>query len=304
MKTLFKIHAFLLLLFTSAVISQDIDTLTVNLSDPAKPAAIKADFFIGSISVKTHAHNYVMIISRPSDKKMELNLLGDHPIELELPSLPDKLFFKEGKTDPKKIEGLTQIQPARFAISANEEENTVEINVPPIGMSKNRDIEIWTPVKTSLNLKSFGGDVNVNDIDGEIEIEAFGGNITLNSVSGAVIANTQGDINGTIKNVTSGKPLSFSSFNGEIDITLPRQINATLDLKSHGEIYTDFDAGKRRVTRKSKSEKVGFDLEEDQEKIIELQESQERIIELPLNGGGEKISITTFSGNIYIRKGK
>jgi hypothetical protein len=42
--------------------------------------------------------------------------------------------------------------------------------------------------------------------------------------------------------VTPAKPMSFSSLNGDIDVTFPPDIKARLKLKSEqGDIYSDFD---------------------------------------------------------------
>jgi len=101
-----------------------------------------------------------------------------------------------------------------------------------------------------------------------------------------------GNIDAVVTSVSPDKPMSFSTFGGDIDVTLPATIKATFKLKSHGDIYTDFDASTRKLS-KSISESRDADRYEG---------SIERVMEIPVNGGGQDIEFTNFSGNIYIRK--
>ena len=67
---------------------------------------------------------------------------------------------------------------------------------------------------------------------------------------------------------------------------------ATFKLKSHGDIYTDFDATKRKLSNNVSQSRENNRYEGKIEKVMEI----------PVNGGGQDIEFTNFSGNIYIRK--
>ena len=78
---------------------------------------------------------------------------------------------------------------------------------------------------------------------GELDVSSMNGKITLTNVSGSVLANTMnGTMRATMDSVDPNKPLSFSSMNGTIDVTLPADFKANVKLRTdHGEIYSDFD---------------------------------------------------------------
>jgi hypothetical protein len=79
------------------------------------------------------------------------------------------------------------------------------------------------------------------------------------------------------------KPLSINAISGEIDITLTAKTSASLELRTiGGSFYSNFD----------------FTQSKDNMKRIGGSE-----ITYELNGGGPKISISTVSGNVYLRKG-
>jgi DUF4097 and DUF4098 domain-containing protein YvlB len=99
------------------------------------------------------------------------------------------------------------------------------------------------PTDTSLNLKSFDGSIAVDGVHGEIDASSHNGQITLAKVSGTVVANA---FNGVLKvamdRVDPAKPMSFSTFNGAIDVTFPADLKANIKLKTnHPDIFSDFD---------------------------------------------------------------
>jgi len=84
---------------------------------------------------------------------------------------------------------------------------------------------------------------------------------------------------------------------GDIDVTLPANAKASVRMKTEqGEIYTDFDmvmtSSSARFERSERGDRERYRI------------SFDRPVVGAINGGGPEISLTTFSGNIYIRKGK
>jgi hypothetical protein len=282
------------------------DSLVVSFSNPAQPGTIKTELMAGSITVKAHDGPDVHIITKESDR-IDRPRAPRSPfhrdIEIDIQDKIDRVFRAERdefdfskKADPEKIKGLQKIQSSPYGINVEQENNVIEINLPPMAFmgAGSGDLLLLAPKSTSLQLSCLGGDVVIEGINGEIEIEAMGGNITLTSVSGAVVANTMGDIDATLDGIKPNAPMSFSTFGGDIDVTLPAAIKATLFLNSHGEIYTDFDTSKRKKRRK-------ISKEEDKEAF---RMDVEEVLEIPINGGGSEIEFSNFTGNIYIRKGK
>jgi DUF4097 and DUF4098 domain-containing protein YvlB len=122
--------------------------------------------------------------------------------------------------------------------------------------------------------------------------------IAITNASGSVIAHTvNGDIEVTLNRVTSGKPLSFTNMNGDIDVTLPAGIKADVKMKSQmGDIYSDFDVVMKPAPQRSKETGAA----ERGRYRITFDESLYGAI----NGGGQEITFNTFNGDIFIRKGK
>ena len=92
--------------------------------------------------------------------------------------------------------------------------------------------------------------------------------------------------------------MSFSTMNGDVDVTLPPSTKATLSLKSDmGDIFSDFDMSKHKMVRK-------IDKKDSRAKGGKYKIKIENAMQVELNGGGPEMQFTTFNGDIYIRKGK
>jgi hypothetical protein len=121
--------------------------------------------------------------------------------------------------------------------------------------------------------------------------------ITLTNVAGSVVANA---MNGTVKvimaRLTADKAMAFTSFNGDVDVTLPASAKANLRMRSDmGEIFTDFDVQIRPATPAAPQSAR----RSDGRVHIDFNQS----IQGSVNGGGPEFEFRTFNGNIYVRKG-
>ena len=106
------------------------------------------------------------------------------------------------------------------------------------------NLTIQVPANSSLELRSVnGGTINVTGVNGSLDVENANGSIELKDVSGTVLAHTvNGSVTVGLTRVTPDKPMSFSSLNGKVDVTLPADTKARLHLKTtNGEIFSDFD---------------------------------------------------------------
>ena len=93
--------------------------------------------------------------------------------------------------------------------------------------------------------------------------------------------------------MTSGIPMSYNTYNGEVDLTLPEDTKANFKMKSdRGEIFSGFEMQlepskpETRADSKSGVYKV---------KVNEWVKGK-------INGGGPEITIKTYNGDVYIRK--
>lgn len=164
-------------------------------------------------------------------------------------------------------------------------------NVVTIRKATNDDMHyrLKIPASASLSITEvgwMGSDIKASGLQGEVEIKGTGSDIHLENVTGPVVANTtSGDIEIIFSEVNQSQPISISNTSGFIDVTLPANTKATLDLSSiSGEIYTDMDI------------KVGG-----------ADNGMKRLggghkIHGTLNGGGVEISLRAISDDIYLRK--
>jgi DUF4097 and DUF4098 domain-containing protein YvlB len=263
---------------------QKTDRAVVPLTDPAKPALIKADVLMGSITVKGSDGKEVIV-----EAKVRERSLTDVDEEDE--------EDMEEKDKAAKIAGMKKLGVVSTGLEVEESNNVVSISAESWKYAV--DITIQVPRASSLELHSTNdGDIVVENVSGEIEVENVNGSNTLRNISGNAVVNTvNGDVTVTMTRVTPDKPMSFSSMNGDVDVTLPADIKANVKMKSQqGEIYSDFDITLKPVPQKaeevSKSGKGKYRI------------SFEKNIYGAINGGGPEYAFNTFNGDVFIRKGK
>jgi DUF4097 and DUF4098 domain-containing protein YvlB len=263
------------LLCTAAAFSQDAapDRVTVPFSDPARPKTLRVGLINGSITVKGYDGKDAIVEARPDS--------GRHRRE------------RAERTD-----GLRRIDVAGTGLTVEESENVIKVGTRSVNDGVQLNIQV--PFNTSLKLSTVnGGDIVVDHIVGDVELEDTNGKITATHISGTAVVNAlNGKVLVSLDKVTGGKAMSFSSLNGDIDVTLPADVKAKVKLKTdNGAVYSDFDiqmdaSARKPVMQESDSGKGRFRVQFD------------RAMFGLINGGGADLSLTTFNGNIYIRKAK
>lgn len=196
-------------------------------------------------------------------------------------------------SDTEKPDGnsMRRIDQKTFDISAEVNGNNIILLCRTTG--KTVDFDIKVPLNFSLKLKSLdNGTVEVFNINGEIEVENANGDISLGNISGsAVLSSVYGKISAAFRDVNPGSPMMFTSFEGNITVTLPESVNARVKLRSeHGQILSDFDiepASRQSVVKKVENTLV-YSLED--------------WITGTINEGGPEYIMKTYNGNIILRK--
>ncbi len=249
------------------------EKVVVNLSDPSRPANVHASLMAGGITVTGYEGKDVII---------EAKSRGSH---------------REAR-QAEKPEGMKRLYNPNTGLHVTEENNLVEVRTSSVAQPV--DLTIQVPFRTALKLNCLNdGDIKVNHVQGEIEVNNTTGAVSLTDVAGSVVAHALNeDIVASLTEVTPGKPMSFSSLNGKIDVTLPAAIKASVVIKSdNGEIFTDFDIQVQHDGGKPI-------IEDSRGKGGKYKVSMDRAIHGTINGGGPEIQFKAFNGNIYIRKGK
>jgi DUF4097 and DUF4098 domain-containing protein YvlB len=200
---------------------------------------------------------------------------------------------------PPESAGLQRLAGRRPEVIIEEERNVLTISSS--AFADPSDLEIQVPAKTNLTLQTMSGDrgITIDGVDGEIEVTNMNGPVTMNNVAGSVIAHSMNSkIVASMRDVTPNKMISFTSMNGNIDVTLPATVKANLKMRTDkGEIYSDFDVKPRvsasasvesSVTRDGRGPRVRMELNQ--------------ALEGAVNNGGTDIEMRSFNGNIFIRK--
>jgi len=248
------------------------ERVTVPFSDPARPKTVKVSLLNGGITVKGYNGKEVIVESRSRDGESR------HRSERDVPA------------------GMHRIYGGGSGLQVEESENTVTIGTEKI--NGNAEINIQVPFDTSLKLSTVnGGNIVVDNVTGDVDVNNTNGAVTLTHISGSAVAHAlNGKVVVVLDKVNPNKSMSFSSLNGNVDVTLPADIKANVRMKTdNGEIYSDFDvkldSGHAPVVEESRNghgKRIRFD----------------HAMTGAINGGGPEIQFTTFNGNIYIRKAK
>jgi DUF4097 and DUF4098 domain-containing protein YvlB len=263
----------------------------VPLTDPSKPALVKAGLHIGSITVTGYNGKNIIVearvVKRSERAKKEL------PEEKEL--LKARGYIEAEKEKHKKTKGMYKIQSRVIGLTIEEENNQVYVKTS--WLNQNIKLDIKVPYKTSLKLKVLNdGYIKVEKVEGEIDVNHLNGPLKLQNVSGTVIAHSMnGEVTVVFDRVNLKKPMSFSTFNGDIDVTFPKSAKFNVKMNTRqGEIYSDFKldikapATSPKGERKNGKYRIKFD----------------NTINGRLNGGGEEVLFKTYNGDIYIREKK
>jgi hypothetical protein len=146
---------------------------------------------------------------------------------------------------PKNAQGLRRLD-SEMTYTATEKDNviTIELGGDSPNPAAGASLAITTPRNTSVLVENtFGGRVDVRNIEGDADIRSLNGEVTLDRIAGSALVETMnGEIHATFVKVTEGKPLSFTSMNGEIEVRIPADTRANVRLRTqNGAVLTDFD---------------------------------------------------------------
>lgn len=245
------------------------DRISVNLSDPSRPAFIKAGMVNGGITVKAHEGKEVIVEARTRNEERER---------------------ERNPGGPKRINISTT------GLSVEEESNEVRISTE--SYARTIDLTISVPVHTSVKLRAVNdGDIVVTGIDGEIDVDDVNGAVTLNNVSGSAVAHALNEhVHANFVKVNPQKPMAFSSLNGDIDVTFPADVKANVSIRSdRGDVFSDFDVQLQASAPKQ-------EVEDGRGKGGKYRVKIDKTVHGTINGGGPEYQFTNFQGQIYIRR--
>lgn len=200
------------------------------------------------------------------------------------------------KPNPERAKGLKRIgsggeDNTGVGLNFKEEDNSFTL-FGAVSMSSNTKYKISVPenLKVYVGLGMFNrGDLEINGLNSDLELDVKNSDIKLRNITGpTVISSLSGDIDAVFSKVNQSSPFSIKVISGDIDVSLPANTPADLELSSmSGGIYTDFDI-KTNDNNSDNLRHIGGGSK----------------VRAKINGGGVKIVISAMSGNIYLRKKK
>ncbi len=258
------------ILFATIAAAQDAgERVTVPFSDPSRPKIVKGSLINACFTVEGYDGKEVVLEAKGS---------GGHRL-------------------PRGVEGMKRIDSNGFGLTLEEENNTVRIHGPATGST---NVMVRVPRDVALNLQCVnGGQLKVTGVSGDLELSNTNGNVSATNVSGSVLAHSlNGKVVVSLDRITADKPMSFSTLNGDIDVTLPAGTRATLRLKSdNGEIFTDFEM---RLNPTASQPTV----DETRGKSGRYRGKMEKAMVGSINGGGPDMTFKTLNGNIFVHQRK
>ena len=246
------------------------DRVPVTLSDPARPVTLRVSVLTGSITVKGADTKEVIVEARARVEE-------------------------DGDRDRDRKRGnLRRLPMGSSGLTVEEENNTVRVSTD--SHQRAVDLTITVPRQTSVRLRSTNdGDIIVSNIEGEIDVNNTNGGVSVTNVAGSVVAHALNENVTVSLTRLNGKPMAFSSLNGDIDVTLPADLKANLTVKSDGDVFSDFDV---QVAASAPQQTV----EDARGKGGKYRVRIEKAVRGTINGGGPEIQFTNFNGDIFIRK--
>lgn len=256
------VFAILPLCFTKPAKCQTTRQVTLQLTDPLKPGKLDIELFFGSIKVIGYHGKEVIITSTG-------------------PYYPNNPSGTDQQKDKQGVKAV--IKDTSSMIDVSQKNNLVKI---VLEKPRTTNLVIKVPENFSLVLKiQTGGNIIVENVNGDHEISLISGNITMSGIGGSVLANTKnGSITVGFNSLKPGTPLAFSNVMGIIDVTFPGNLKGNAKFQTEfGVVHSDFT-----IVRES----------EDVKPVV----SGTKKAIGTINGGGPEIFIKTVGGNIFVRK--
>ena len=277
-----------ILLFTSAIISAQKKDFKYALSG-IKKVVLSSDT---TIKVEVGNTQELIINEGKSNHNSNHGHRHDNDDDDDCSSCPDNFPNRKGKSNLKedKRKGLTAIYPGGkddtngYGFSISKEGTTLYISDLKSYM-KRRGLNIKLPKNINISVDAGNlGSIYMEGFTGEVEASANVGRIELKNVTGPITVDANvGKVDIDFDKVSQKSPITISTSVSEIDVALPENTKANLEIKTQGTVYTNFDF---ETPKKKGMPNV----------------SGRKSIVSKLNNGGVKIYIKSSLGNIYLRK--
>lgn len=188
----------------------------------------------------------------------------------------------------KVINSLGLDDNTSMGLSAKKEgEDFVITQIGECACSDGDGFQIQVPrsMKVEYSHNNYNGeDIIFDGISQELVVSALHNDLKLKNVTGPMAVKTvYGEIEAKFSEVAQDNSISINSVYGLVDVSLPSNANADLNLKTpYGQIHTNFDI------------KI--------EKTEGMRQVSSKKVKGKINNGGVAFNVTANYENIYLRK--
>jgi DUF4097 and DUF4098 domain-containing protein YvlB len=157
------------------------------------------------------------------------------------------------------------------------------------GPTNNKDVswsvsyEVFVPTRSSANLQTVNGGINVNDVLGGLEFKTVNGGINLKRVNGNVRGQTtNGGVNVELAGDRwDGQGMEIRTTNGGVNIAVPQNFSAQLEAETrNGNIHSDLPMVLPAMSSGKPEHKIST----------------------AIGSGGAPVKITTTNGGVNIKR--
>lgn len=227
-------------------------TARISFSDRTKPGLLRINVAAGKIEIEGGGGNEVVVTSEIGEK-------GAAQIDAD----GFRRLDKSGRFELVEKDNVVTLQLAGSADgAASFTDAEFEIKVP-----RNTNIAIVTAP---------GREIEIDDIDGDIEINGGYNQVSLDNVTGAVVVNTKhGKIDAEFKRAPR-KPVFLTSMAGPIEVSLPPKAAASLRMRTvNGAVRTNFPESALKLTTVTAAEAAAAKSDDELvETIVESRKEQ------------------------------
>lgn len=234
----------------------------------------------GSINVEGYSGDKVImeIDETISGRSQEIVNQGKNEVKLAFDQKPDSVIAY--------IEKPYNSKPHHSWHDGDDTEVKYKIGLEfKVKVPFNTNLRVSTINDGHIVVKDVYGALNLNNINGPIDIINAKGATDAHTINGAVTANY-------LK--VPAEASSYKTINGEVKVTYPAALSADMEFKSmNGQFYTDFPNAEvmpsKVITTQSKNSKgTTFKLSKNSD--------------VRIGAGGKLFKFETLNGDIYIKK--
>lgn len=271
----------------------------LELTNPDKPMSLSVDMRNGSIDVEGYDGKTVEIVASftPLSKEdlMDQNKSRKHSqresTRQQARQQTSRTNGEPEEKQPRSKEGLKVVNNQLMNLEIREKNNRVRINSEHSTFFTSVTVRVPSTANIEIELYQ-GGEIKVANVSGSVELESWRANVTAHSISGPIVAEThQSDIEVVFSSFNGEHPTSLTTYSGDIDVTVAKSMAANMNVQNYqGQILSGIEEA--FITNESVQQSEGS---KSKEIIIGGQMTAK------LNGGGQEVSLITYSGDVYIR---